>query len=139
MTYKHNDFQSSPTMRSLAKIASNNGWIKAEVAEEKPAQPDLFPTTNLTQNILKLCNGLRNSGLNKYAEELEGKLMNYKQANSLYETSNEEGKDLIDAAHPKGSHKLEGVEGDAVIETILDQHIKILDKINKKPTGKLAT
>jgi hypothetical protein len=57
----------------------------------------------------------------------------------LYETTKEKGEDLVDAAHPKGSHKLEGVDGDATVETILDQHSKIVDIINKKPTGKLAS
>ncbi len=42
-------------------------------------------------------------------------------------------------AHPKGSHKLEGVDGDAVVETIVDQQEKDKAVVDHKPTGKLAT
>jgi hypothetical protein len=64
--------------------------------------------------------------------------MEYKRASSLYQTSKETGEDVVDQAHPKGSHEISNVEGDAVVETILDQHLKILTVVNKKPTGKLA-
>jgi hypothetical protein len=41
-------------------------------------------------------------------------------------------------AHPKGSHTLEGVSGDAVFETIIDQQLKDIKMVEKKPTGKLS-
>ena len=58
----------------------------------------------------------------------------------MYETHKETGDDVIHSAHPKGSHKLEGVAGDeATFEDILDKHTKILNVVEKKPTGKLST
>lgn len=140
MTFKHTKFDDSVTMRSLVKVAAEKGWIKKDpIQKTASVSEDLSPSSNLTENILKLCSGLRNSGLDKYADELENKFLAYKQANSLYNVSKEEGKDLIDAAHPKGGHNLEDVEGDALVETILENRLKILNVVNKAPTGKLAS
>jgi hypothetical protein len=96
----------------------------------------------LLDNVLKLCAGLRDRGFEKQASELEINLLNYKQAQTLYETTPEKGEDLVHAAHPQGSHKLEGLDAEndgAVVEDILDQHAKNLQMIEKKPTGKLAS
>lgn len=140
MTFKHTKFDDSATMRSLIKVATEKGWVKQEPIQKTASESeDLFPSNSLTQNIIKLCSGLRSSGLNTQADELETKFLTYKQANSLYGVHKEEGKDLIDAAHPEGGHKMENLEGDAVIETILEKRLKILNVVNKKPTGKLAS
>jgi hypothetical protein len=140
MTFKHVQFEDSVTMRSLLKVAQDKGWVKPEPITKSAAsiQLDITPTNDLMENILKLCGGLRHAGLESYANELELKLINYKRANSLYETSKETGDDLIESAHPQGSAKLEGVEGDAVVETILDTHLKMLEMVNKKVNTKSA-
>ncbi len=141
MTYKHTAFEDSVTMRSLTKLAREKGWI-TETKLEKTASaqnPDLTPTNDFTSNLLKLCNGLRASGFDKQAEELESKFLQLKSAQSMYGVSNEKGEDLVHDAHPKGSHKLEGVDSkEATVEDILDKHLQILDVVNKKPTGKLS-
>lgn len=140
MTFKHSKFEDSVTMRSLERIAKANGWVKPEPITKSASGVDLTPSISLVENVLKLCAGLRQAGFEKYAGELESKLLSYKQAQTLYEVSKEKGEDLVDAAHPKGSHKLENVEGDeAVFETIVDRHMKMLEKIEKMPTGKLAS
>jgi len=140
MTFKHVKFEDSAIMRSLEKVAREKGLIKEEDLIKKASKSiDLSPTPVLLVNLLKLANGLRDKGYDDAAAELENKAIAYKQAQSLYETSKEKGEDLIDAAHPKGSHKLEGVEGDALFETILDQHLADLEVVEKKPTGKLAS
>lgn len=140
MTFKHSKFEDSVTMRSLERIAKANGWVKPEPITKSASGVDLTPSMSLVENVLKLCAGLRQAGFEKYAGELETKLLSYKQAQTLYEVSKEKGEDLVDAAHPKGSHKLENVEGDeAVFETIVDRHLKMLEKIEKMPTGKLAS
>jgi hypothetical protein len=141
MTFQHNKFEDSPVMRSLTKIAHEKGWIK-DVPVVKTAAPklDLNPTNDLLENLLKLSNGLRHSGFDKQADEIESKFVVYKQAQSLYNTHNESGEDLINSAHPKGSHKLVDVDSkEAVFEDILDQHMKSVDMVEKKPTGKLAS
>lgn len=142
MTFKHVKFEDSPTMRALEKVAKDKGLVKAEPLKKTasvPKRPDYTPSSNLMENVLKLCAGLRNQGLVKEAAELETNFLNYKQAQHLYEAHKEKGEDLIHAAHPKGSHKLEGVEGDALVEDILEQQMKHLEVVNKKPTGKLST
>ncbi len=128
-------------MRSLIKVAQEKGWVKEEtITKTASSTTDLSPTSSITENILKLCSGLRQSGLEKHAVELEDKLFAYKQAQTLYEAHKETGEDLVDQAHPKGSHKLEDVDSsEAVFETIVDKHIKMVQMIDKKPTGKLAS
>jgi hypothetical protein len=141
MTFKHVKFEDSPTMRALEKVAKEKGLVKSEsLKKEASAKTSLTPTGSLMENIFKLSSGLREKGMVKEASELEMHYFNYKRAQTLYETSKEKGEDLVDAAHPKGSHKLEGVEGnEAVIETILDNHLKALKMVEKHPTGKFGT
>ena len=143
MTFKHVQFEDSAIMRSLEKVAQEKGLIKPEPLTKTAAakKTDLTPTTSLLDNVLKLCSGLRERGFEKQANDLEGHLVNYKVAQTLYETSPEKGEDVIHAAHPKGSHKLEGLDAEndgAVVEDILDQMTKTIQMIEKKPTGKLS-
>lgn len=141
MTFKHTKFD-SPTLRALEKIAVEKGLVKPAPLEKKAAtkKADYTPTPDLMENILKLCAGLRAKGLTKQAAEVETAFLNYKQAQTLYETSKEKGEDLIQAAHPKGSHKLEGVDGEeATVEDIIEQQLKMMKVVEKKPTGKLAS
>ena len=141
MTFKHLKFGESSTMQAFEKLAQNKGLVKPD-AVKKTAAPktlDLNPSENLLENVLKLAIGLRKQGFHKHADDLEKKFLMFKEADSLYETSKETGEDLVDQAHPKGSHKLEGVEGDAVVETIVDAKKKIEEIANKKPTGKFAS
>lgn len=138
MTYKKADFYNSPTMRQFAKIASDKGWLKSEIKKEASNnEPKSF-----IENTLSLTSELKNQNdelLNKLAEEIEFNLIQYKTANSnLYNVFKETGEDLVDQAHPKGSHKLEGVLGDAIVETVVDQQHKIHEVVFKKPKGKLA-
>lgn len=141
MTFKHVKFEDSPIMRSLERVAQEKGLVKPSTLTKTAAKTvDLTPTNSLLDNIIKLCDGLRDRGFQKQADELENNLVNYKKAQTMYETSPEKGEDLVQAAHPKGSHKLEGIDADeAVFEDILDQHVKSLEMINKKPTGKLSS
>jgi hypothetical protein len=128
-------------MRALEKVAQEKGLVKPEPLQKTAAAPkaDLTPTTSLMENVVKLCLGLRRKGLEKEAAEVETNYLDYKQAQTLYEVSKEKGEDMINAAHPEGSHKMEDVEGDkAIFYTVLDRHLKFLDKVQKHPTGKLT-
>lgn len=138
MTFKHKKFDDSETMRSLVKVALDKGLIKEEpiVEMKKTASSNLEATGNLTQDIVTLCAGLRAEGFDKYAEEIESKFLAFKQAETLYETSKETGDDLVDAAHPEGSHKLEGLEHKVL--TIVDRKKEIEKIVNKQPTGKFS-
>ena len=139
MTFRHTKFEDSQVMRSLEKIAVEKGLVKPAPAKSihKTASNNLVPSGNFTQDIIKLCAGLRSNGFNKYAEEIESKFLMFKQADTLYQTSKETGEDLIDAAHPEGSHKLDGL--DHTVLTIVDRQKRIQEILNKQPMGKLAT
>jgi hypothetical protein len=143
MSFKHTKHWDSELMRSLEKVAQEKGLIKPAALQKNAAvikKADITTTTNLMENILKLCNGMREQGLVVEANELEENFLNYKQAQTMYEAHKEKGEDLVERAHPEGSHKLEGVEGDeATFEDILDRHAKMLQMIEKKPSGKLSS
>lgn len=145
MTFKHVKFEDSPIMRSLEKVAQEKGLIKSDPLKKLAAKPavkkvDVTPSNNLMENIFKLCAGLRTQGLLAEANELEVDYFQYKQAQTLYEAHKEKGEDVIHSAHPDGSHKLEGVDGEeATFEDILDKHTKFLDMVGKTPTGKLSS
>ena len=143
MTFKHVKFQDSPIMRSLERVAQEKGLIKPELLQKQAAvvkKADFTPSSDLMENIFKLCEGMREQGLIKEASELETNYFNYKRAQTLYETTTEKGEDQIHAAHPEGSQQAEGVEGEeATFEDILDQHVKILQKVEKKPSGNLSS
>lgn len=146
MTFKQSTFDNSPVMREFAKTAQAKGLIKEDPLKKLASKTvekkiDLKPTSNLTDNVLKLCAGLRSEGMVSYATELETNLLSYKRAQTLYDAHNgETGDDLVDAAHPNGSHKMEGINSDeAVFETILDNQLKMLKTVEKKPSGKLSS
>jgi len=137
MTFKHSKFDDSPIMRSFEKTAINKGLIKKEeIVKSASKEVDLKASGYLDQDIIKVCNFLRSSGQIKNAEEIENKFIKYKKAQ--YDVSKETGEDVIDQAHPKGSHDLVGVLGDAKVETILDTHLALVKMVDKKPTGKLS-
>lgn len=104
---------------------------------EKKAEKVAEPT--LTELILKLSDSLRERNMGKAANEIEQKFIIYKQADThLYRAHDEDGEDLIDFAHPKGDHNVEDGElGD--VETIVSKHKKIIEVVQKNPTGKLAS
>lgn len=132
MVYTLKDIKHLETMASLKDQA---------IEEEKP----IFLTsedTSLTSTLLKLCNKLRAEGFNKYAESIENKFVNYKAASvHLYQAHKETGEDLVNQAHPEGDNKIVSDVSDNYgdVETIVSKHKKIVDVVNKQPTGKLAS
>lgn len=138
MTFKHLKFAESSTMQAFEKLAQSKGLVKPEVVTKTASKTlDLNPSENLLENILKLAQGLRSQGFTKHANDLENKFLAFKQADSLYETSKETGEDVVDQAHPQGSHKMDGQ--DHTVLTIVDQKKEIENVVNKQPKGKLST
>ena len=138
MNFKHEKFDDSAVMRSLEKVAREKGWVEVKpITKSASNELNLSPSPNLVDNVMKLCAGLRQAGLERYALDVENKFVAFKQAATLYDTHGETGDDLIDAAHPKGSHKMEGLDN-AVFKTILDRHVDMINMIDKKPSGKLS-
>src|SRR5665213_3115386 len=146
MTYKPSNFDNSPVLRSLERLAIAKGLVPPDepksMVKEAAAKIDAEDKT-LTDKIMRLCEGLRSkAGMETYANEIESKFLTYKKAaaNSLYDVHGETGADLIEFAHPEGSKKLDKNWDDlGEIETILDHQRKMLEVVNKKPKGKLAS
>ena len=151
MTHNYTKKPVSEVARSLEKIALEKGLFKPEPVNSHKSPTEAFkiatalaPTDNLAENILKLCHGLRTQGFDKYASELEVKFLQYKQAaaNGLYDVWHHgepsSGEEVLHQAHPDGSHKMVDVDGDAVVEDLLEKQKKIQQVILKTPTGKLA-
>lgn len=138
MTYKRTTFDQSPTMLSLEKIAAEKGWLKHDEPIKKEAATK--ESSFLIDNLFVLCEKLRANGFHSYAKDLEGKFLLMKiAANKSYEINNETGKDVIENAHQDGSIKLDKKwSDDGIVETILDQHKKVLDVVKKMPKGKLS-
>lgn len=139
MTFKHIKFEDSPVMRSLERMTlEGNSPIEKKASKEIPKK-DMLPTENVFENLTKLCSGLRDIGLGRYADELEHNYMDYKQADAAYLTnSKDNGEKMLQDAHPEGSPKISDSEY-AIIENIIDQHLKTIKQIEKMPTGKLSS
>lgn len=143
MTYKNIKFTDSEVMRSLEALAVKKGLVEPQkkqaaalkTASKKEAKS---PSSSVDANIASLCEGLRSKGFDKYADEIESKFFVYKSAEAAYyNVTGETGEDMVNRFHPDGSVALKDVEGDATVETILDQRKLIEEILNKKPTGKL--
>jgi len=102
---------------------------------------DTIREVGVNEKILSLCSKLRSEGFDKQAEGLESKFLAYKSAAvHLYNTHNETGEDLINAAHPDGDNAIcDAADGLGTVETVLSRHKKMVDVITKEPKGKLAS
>lgn len=126
--------------------------VMADLANATPASPyeinikelltdDTVKEVSIDEKILSLCSKLRQEGFSKQADGLESKFLFYRSASvHIYNTHNEKGEDLVDAAHPDGDNAICDATDDlGDVETIVSEHKKLVDIINKDPKGKLAT
>lgn len=131
MVYKLQDIKHLELMESLATREDSKVALEQEIKLESEVSFD--------ESILKLCSGLRAKGFDKNADALEEKFLAFKAAANthLYRAHDEDGEDVIHFAHPDGdAHTNDGDLGD--VETITSKHKKIVDVVQKAPTGKLA-
>ena len=134
MTLKHIGFLDSPTMRELARQAVKNGTVKPPALSEivKEAQSTYEPSDDLFTDLVRLASGLRDRGYANEAAALEQKIFAFKKAK-------DSGEDFLDKAHPEGDTKMgDAQDGLGEVETQITQHQKILEMVNKQPTGKQA-
>ncbi len=98
------------------------------------------PTNDLVQDVARLAFAMRRKGLVVQAENLEHKLVIFKQAESLlYNVTDEKNKDFIEMAHSDGDFQVDGFGELGAIETIENIAAKIRAVTEKNPTGKLAS
>ena len=129
MVFKASDVKHLEIMRSLEDAQKQ---IKKDAAKE----------ISFDEKILKLCDMLRSEGFGKYADNIEDKFVFYKAAakTHLYRAHNEDGEDVIEFAHPDDGVKVgDAADDHGTINNVVVKHKKIVDIINKQPTGKLAS
>jgi len=123
-----------PTENELVKLAAQ----EVEITENINRQVDVSPSDDLIQDVARLAYAMRRKGFITQAEDLEHKLVIYKQAeNSLYNVTQETNADFIGFAHRDGDVNLIDGSGDlGDFETIQSVADKILAVTRKQPTGK---
>lgn len=135
MTNRHIDFYDSPTMRELARISKEKGFItEAPLMKCASTEEDHFiPSDNLFVDLTRLAGGLRDRGMDRQAERLEGLIVQYKVAEMAVAAS------MLEDYHPEGSNELCEAEDDlGTVETKDLQQKKDLEVAEKDPTGKWA-
>ena len=92
---------------------------------------------NVINELVALANDLDSLGEKNAANAVDNQIKVY--AGKLYDIMGESGEDFINSAHPGGGKTLFPASDEGgKVETILEEQKKIVDKITKKPTGKLA-
>lgn len=125
----------NPTPGQQVKLAALEVTQKRQIN-----QPiNVSPTADLTQDVARLAFAMRRKGFVSQAEELEQKLVIYKQAEcALYNVTPEKNSDFIQFGHRDGDVEIiEGAGELGTIETIESIADKILAVTRKQPTGKL--
>ena len=138
MTFTLKDIKHLDVMASLANATPAP---TKEINIKELLASDTIREVGVNEKILSLCSKLRSEGFSKQAEGLESKFLAYKSAAvHLYNTHNETGEDLINAAHPDGDNAIcDAADGLGTVETVLSRHKKMVDVITKEPKGKLAS
>lgn len=138
MTFTLKDIKHLDVMANLTNatpVPTQEINIKALLAT------DTVREVTVDEKIMSLCSKLRQEGFNKQADGLEEKFLTYKSATThLYRVHDEDGEDLVDAAHPDGENAICDAGGDlGTVETIVTEHKKLVDIITKEPKGKHAS
>jgi hypothetical protein len=122
-----------PTPEELVRSAAHQVTQQREV--NRPVSVD--PSDDLIQDVARLAYAMRRKGYITQAEDLEQKLVIYKQAESvLYDVTSEKAQDYIDLAHSDGDYQVEGFGELGVVETVESAAAKIRAVVQKEPTGK---
>lgn len=131
MIPKYGDFYDSAVMRQLAKQAIDKGIIPDAAVSIEPLP--VVASGDLTVDLAILTNQLRDKGYVKQAQQLEESWVNFKQAERI--VFNE----ILQEGHPDGDAVIGEASGQlGEVETLPSQHEKIVEVVEKKPTGKQA-
>lgn len=135
---RHIKLNNSSVSDYFKATALDKGWIKEEVIEKK-ASGDVNISDNLDVNISTLILQLKEAGLKDLAGELTDSFVYYKRAASgLYNVTKDEYNKLTHLAHPKGSTKLQNMNGDCVVEDTYDTQKALMSLLKEKKRVKKA-
>jgi len=97
-------------------------------------------TASVVNELISLANDLDKLGNEKAAIAVDRQTKLYSEAaGKLYDITGETGDDLINQAHPGGGPTLAPASDEGgKVETIVEEHKKVVDKATKAPTGKVA-
>ena len=123
-----------PTDAELIKLAAQEVQQTQSINQEV----DTSPSEDLIVDVARLAYAMRRKGLVTQAEDLEQKLVMFKQAeNAFYNVTKETNEDLMNFAHRDGDVNLIEGSGDlGTFETLQSVADKILAVTRKEPTGK---
>ena len=99
----------------------------------------------LIYSLAALANNLRKVGKGDLANSLEKSSMNYKVAQDkdrsvhLYNVHKDDLEDMVEFAHDEDVEVVKTKDGLGTVRNIVDRHKEIVDIINRKSTGKLAS
>jgi len=126
MSFKHDDGRNSALYKSLEKIAYEKGLIKEEPIQKKASyvKKSYAAGDFLDENIVKLCDGLREKGMISQASDLEKNFLLYKMAKSS--APKDVDPEVIQDAHPNGGTRVSTIHEEAYVEDILETHLKML-------------
>lgn len=94
----------------------------------------------IISRLVALANDLDAMGAEDAALAVDRRLVLYKEAvDKLYDVHGETGDKLVEMAHPGGGPVLVPAKDEGgKVETIVEEHKKMVDRSTKKPTGKIA-
>ena len=123
-----------PTDLELIKLAAQEVQQIQSINQEV----DASPSDDLIVDVARLAYAMRRKGLVTQAEDLEQKLVIFKQAeNAFYNVTKETNKDFMNFAHRDGDVNIIEGSGDlGTFETLQSVADKILAVTRKEPTGK---
>jgi hypothetical protein len=106
--------------------------------------PNLADDTKVSaaviSSLVSLANDLDAMGAEDAALAVDRRLVLYKEAvDKLYDVHGETGEKLIEMAHPGGGPVIVSTKDEGgKVETIVEEHKKMVEKSTKNPTGKIA-
>lgn len=123
-----------PTDAELVKLAAQEVQQTQSINQEV----DTSASDDLIVDVARLAYAMRRKGLVTQAEDLEQKLVMFKQAeNAFYNVTKETNEDLMNFAHRDGDVNIIEGSGDlGTFETLQSVADKILAVTRKEPTGK---
>ena len=101
---------------------------------------DVSVTASVIGELISLASDLEEMGEVEAAIAVDKQVGIYKEAlDKLYDVTGETGEQLINEAHPGGGPVMAPAKDEGgKVETLLEEHKKMVDKATKKPTGKYA-
>jgi hypothetical protein len=147
MTHKHISFSDSIVMKELEKVAYKKKLVEDEVyipiLNKKASFIKLQSSGDVFFDAIALASALREKGFVKQAKALEERAVEFKKIagedqGDKYNWWEEEGDSLLNHAHPEDKVELPSSGGHGLVEDEVEQHRRMLNSVNRQPTGKMA-